>query len=236
MSCTKWPPDEMLPPSNLPRDIDAIDPWIAEFLGKDTKTAKSLMAERLQTDVPNLTPLVDRLAEYVPYQVMFSNGIGYVRCVRRGIDGNGEAFDSILIAQPLSSEDLNKRLEYFDDSMRPLMKEFLSRFAGCGEEMEEEMAGQFCFLKAPLASDFNSRDDDSYGDWRNGLRLYAALNGDSVFIDEHGATAWHVIETDEILPIADNFGDFIKAHADFRSTSGVFDSWAWREFATKNSR
>lgn len=230
MSCTQWPPDEMLPPTGKPTDSGTIDPWIAEFLGKDVKTAKSLMSRRLQTDDPDLVPLVSRLAEYVPYQVMFTGGIGYVRCVRRSVDHNGEVFESIYVAQPLPTDDLNKRAEYFDVSIRPLIVDFLSRFAGCGEEMEGEMAGQFCFLKAPFASDFNSRSDDSYGAWRDGLLLYAAMNGDSVFVDEHGATAWHVLETDEIVPIAEEFGEFLKDHAEFRATPDAFDSWTWREF------
>lgn len=230
MSCTHWPPGEMLPPSNLPTDADAIDPWIAGFLGIDVETAKQLIAKRLQTGEPDLIPLVNRLAEYVPYQVMFSDGIGYVRCVRRSVIRTDEVFESIYIAQPLPPEKLNKRLGQFEDSVRPLIMEFLSRFAGCGEEMEGEMAGQFCLLNAPHASDFNARDDDSYGKWKDGLLLYAAMNGDSVFVDVHGATAWHVIETDEIVPIAEQFGSFLKDHADFRATSDAFDSWTWREF------
>lgn len=233
MSCTRWPPDAMLPPSGKTNDFDAIDPWIADFLGKDVKTAQTLMSQRLHTDEPALVPLVIRLTEYVPYQVMFTGGNGYVRCVRRTVDRDGEAFENVYVAQPLPADDLKRRVEYFDVSIRPLMMAFLSRFAGCGEEMEGAMAGQFCFLNAPRASDLNSRGEDSYGKWRDSVRLYAAVNGDSVFVDEHGATAWHVLETDEIIPIAEAFSEFLKDYADFRATTDEFDSWTWREFCAR---
>ena len=105
----------------------------------------------------------------------------------------------------------------------------MQRFAGSGEEMEG-MAGQFTFRNWPTASDFGPRNDDSFGDWRDAKLFCAAVNGDSVFIKPDGSTAWHVMETDDMITISATLEQFIATYADFRNTHGVFDSWAYREF------
>ena len=73
---------------------------------------------------------------------------------------------------------------------------------GCGEEMEGH-SGQF-------ASDDYDADDvaDKLGEWVNSKLLYSARNGDSVFVDRSGATAWHVLETNEIVPLFNTFPEF----------------------------
>ena len=59
------------------------------------------------------------------------------------------------------------------------------------------------------------------------------MNGDSVFIKPDGSTAWHAIETDDMIPIAATLEEFIAIYADFRNTHDVFDSWAYRQFKNK---
>ncbi len=66
-----------------------------------------------------------------------------MRCVRQYMDAksNMPQYDAIYIARPPAKEIIQKRLEFFDESLRSTMSEFLERFAGSGEEIE--MAGQF---------------------------------------------------------------------------------------------
>ena len=116
---------------------------------------------------------------------------------------------------------------------KPGIGTFLLRFAGSGEEMEGT-SGQFTFRHWPSASAFVSHDNVSLGDWRDARLFYSAMNGDSVFIKPDGSTAWHVLETNAMIPIASSLEEFIAIYADFRNTHEVFDSWAYRQFRDKD--
>jgi hypothetical protein len=235
MGCTDWPPEKMSAPAKVPSNIDDVDPWIAKLLESDVATATAILTKRLATDDASIEPLVGQMLEYVPCQVSFSSGIGYLRCLRRywDMESGQYLYDRIYIAQPLSEELLQSRLDYFDPSVRPLAKTFMQRFAGSGEEMEG-MAGQFTYFIWPSASGFGSRNDDSFGDWRDARLFYAGMNGDSVFIKPDGSTAWHVMETNDIIPIATTLEQFIAIYSDFRKTHDVFDSWAYRKFKNQD--
>ncbi len=231
VGCSDWPPVKMFSPVDVPKNSAVIDPWIAKLLNSNVESARKMLDARLHSDNPRLAPLVKELSEFVPCQVAFSSGVGYLRCVRRYKNrSSGQPnYDVLFIAQPLSSQTLKSRLEYFEESIRPLMEAFLDRFAGSGEEMEGT-AGQFTYRHWSTASDFGARNAESFGDWRDAKLLYAAMNGDSVFIKPDGSTAWHTLETDEMIPIASTLEQFIEVYADFRKTHGIFDSWSYREF------
>ena len=229
--CTGWPPEKMSAPVEVPSNLDDVDPWIAKLLESDVTSAKAMLNKRLATDNASIEPLVGQMSDYFPCQVSFSSGIGYLRCLRRyrDMESGRYLYDRIYIAQPMSEELLQSRLDYFDPSVRPLAKAFMQLFAGSGEEMEG-MAGQFTYVNWPSASDFGSRNENSFGDWRDARLLYAGMNGDSVFIKPDGSTAWHVMETDDMIPIAPTLEQFIAIYSDFRKTHDVFDSWAYRKF------
>ena len=235
MGCNDWPPEKMYSPVAAPANAADVDPWIGKLLDSDVASATKLLNERISSDSVALETLVQRMSEFVPCQVSFSTGIGYLRCARRykDVTSGKYMYDVLYIAQPMPDHVLRSRLDYFDQLVRPLAKAFLLRFAGSGEEMEGT-AGHFTFLHWPTASDFGSRNDESFGDWRDDRLFYAAMNGDSVFIKPDGSTAWHVIETDAMIPIASTLEEFIRIYADFRSTHEVFDSWAFREFKDKD--
>ena len=230
LGCNQWPLKSMYAPSNVPADREQIDPWTSSLLDVDVSTASRILADRLKTEDSELSPLVTRMSEFIPCLVAFASRRGYVRCVRQNVDAhtNRTQYDAIYIAQPLGMETLQRRIEFFDKSLRPTMSEFLLRFAGSGEEID--MAGQFAYDHWPTAEDFGYRDKSSLGDWREATLLYHSLNGDAVFIKPDGATAWRVLETDETIPLAETFTDFVKLYAAFRGTNEVFDSWAYREF------
>jgi len=235
MGCNDWPPEKMYPSVAVPANTEDVDPWIKKLLHSDVASATNLLNARISSDSVGLEPLVRRMSEFVPCQVSFSSGVGYLRCTRRykDVTSGQYMYDALYIAQPMPDQLLRSRLDYFDQSVRPLAKTFLLRFAGSGEEMEGT-AGHFTFLHWPTASDFGSRNDESFGDWRDARLFYAAMNGDSVFIKPDGSTAWHVIETDAMIPIASTLEEFIRIYADFRTTHAVFDSWAYRIFKDKD--
>ena len=113
------------------------------------------------------------------------------------------------------------------------MSEFLLRFAGSGEEIAGT-AGQFTYDNWPTAEEFGYADENSLGDWNQATVFYHSTNGDAVLIKPNGATAWRVLETDETIPLAKNFAEFVELYAAFRGTSEIFDFWAYRNF--KNGR
>ena len=97
-----------------------------------------------------------------------------------------------------------------------------------------DAAGQFAYNDWPTAEEFGYRDKSSLGDWVEATLFYHSVNGDAVFIKPNGTTAWRVMETDETIPLASTFAEFVELYAAFRGTHEVFDSWAYREF--KNGR
>lgn len=232
-----WPPQKMLAPVEIPSQKASIHPWVAELLKMDTAEARKHLNDRLACNSPELSPLIQTMEDFVPVQVAFSSDVGYLRCVRKYKDQSTRqtAYDVVYIAQPLPEDRLESRVAYFDRDVQTLARELLKRFAGSGEEMEGT-AGQFGLHHWPSASDFNSRDANSYGDWRDAKLLYAAMNGDSVFIKPNGATAWHTLETDEMSPIANTLEEFIQVYADFRKTHEIFDSWAYRKFQSDRTK
>lgn len=231
LGCSTWPPQHMDAPSNIPKDISAIDPWISSLLDVDVSAATRIVKERLKSDDPLLAPLIKRMSEFTPYKISFASELGHVRCVRQYVDAstNQTQYDALYLVQRLSNEKLQKRLEFFDDALRPTMSEFLQRFAGSGEEMNGT-AGQFAYDSWPTAREFGYSNEDSLGTWTDATLLYLCLNGDAVFIQPGGATAWRVLETDKTIPLASTFAEFIKLYAAFRATPEVFDSFSYRDF------
>ncbi len=142
---------------------------------------------------------------------------------------NQTQYDAFYLVQPLDAEKLQARVAFFDEALRPTMSEFLSRFAGSGEEMTGA-AGQFSYESFPTAEEFGYADKSSLGTWKDATLFYHSINGDAVFIKPSGATAWRVLETDETIPIATTFAEFIKLYADIRAAHVTFDSWAYRDF------
>lgn len=239
MGCAveKWRPEKMFAAIDVPAEKSSVHPWMAGLLASNVPEAQRHLNERLACDHPELVPIIKMMEGYVPVQMVFSSSIGYLRCVRKYDDHatHKSEYDVLYVAQPLSSEVLESRVTYFDRDVQSLARELLKRFAGSGEQMEES-SGQFTFKHWPSADAFNSREDNSFGDWRDAKLLYAAMNGDSVFIKPNGATAWHTLETDEITPIANTLGDFIETYADFRKTHEVFDSWNYRKYQSERAK
>ena len=235
MGCDDWPPKKLYPPDAVPTNSADIDPWIGKLLNSDVASATKILHERISSDTMGLEPLERLFSEFVPCQVSFSSGTGYLRCMRRHKDiASGQYMvDVCYIAQPIPDRLLRSRLDHIDHSVRPLAEAFFLRFAGAGEEMEGT-SGQFTYSHWPKASSFGTRDDASFNDWRDARLFYAAMNGDSVFIKPDGSTAWHVLETNAMIPIASTLEEFIRIYADFRNTHDVFDSWAYREFKDRD--
>lgn len=231
LGCDSWPPKAMYSPKNVPTDRKEIDAWISTLLDVDVSEASRIVAERLNSDEAELAPLVKRMAEFIPCQVAFASGRGNVRCVRQYVDAetNMIQHDAIYLVQPLSQQVVQERIKFFDESLRSTMSEFLERFAGSGEEIGNA-AGQFAYDHWPTAEEFGYAEKSSLGDWKAATLLYHSMNGDAVFIKPNGATAWRVLETDETIPLATTFPEFIEQYASFRGTHKIFDSWSYRDF------
>ncbi len=233
MGCTveQWPPAKMYSPVNVPKEGSNIHPWIAGLLDADVEGVRKRLADRMECDIPALEPLIQSMDDFVPVQVVFSSNDGYLRCVRRFADSTTRqpVYEAIYISQPLPDDVVETRVAYFDRDVQPLAREFIKRFAGSGEEMEGT-AGQFSLRHWVDATEFNWSEEISLGEWGNSKSFYAALNGDSVFIRPNGATAWLVLETGKVVPIAETLAEFVQLYAGFRATHGVFDSWSCRDF------
>lgn len=232
--CSNKAANKMNPTINIPEDRTTIHPWIAGMLDADFAGVTSAINQRMSAKSSvHTAPLIKTLEGFSPSRIEFHSGVGYILCVKRSSNvSTGSIAERIYIAQPLPEEVLHKRVEHYDESVRPLMAEFFTKFAGCGEEKEGE-SGQFVLMHDAKASDIAHYEPEKLGDWRDARLLYAARNGDSVFINRSGATAWHVLETNQIVTLFDTFPQFIKHYAAFRNSPQVFDSWASREFMSK---
>lgn len=229
--CSGNLPKTRLGAIDVPRDPKTIHPWISDMLDSDVNGVSSAIQKRMSADSSEHTaPLISTVANFVPRRIVFSKGIGYVYCVKRSSLGRStiDVTDQLYIAQPLPEDVIHDRVAFFEEPLRPLMSEFFRKFAGCGEE-KEGIAGQLVMTYFATASDVANYESEKLGEWKNGRLLYAALNGDSVFIDP-SVTAWHVFETNELVPLFRTFPEFIEHYANFRASSEVFDSWASRKF------
>lgn len=231
------PPKRMLPPENLPANRALIHPWIAKILSSDLDGARTIIKRRIATNNPRLLPLVQHMATFTPRQVIFVHGRGYVQCVAKAAipSPEGKGYCWLVYGQPPDSAIVEQRVKYFDDSLRSTMREFYHRFAESGDETPR-LAGQFVredFLTV-RESGFNS--EDSIVGWETSTMLYHSSNGDAVFIKPNGATAWRVLETDQTIPLAATFGEFIEEYVAFRHTDDYFDSWSWRAFRERHMR
>jgi hypothetical protein len=237
LGCSEATPSKMYPPKDLPSNSATIDLWISTFLNADVATATTIVSKRLQSSDPILAPIIERMSEFTPSQIVYSSGVGHVRCIREYKDVSiGQIqYDALYFAQPLATSELKEHVKYFDVALQNTMLEFLTRFAGSGDE-PAAMSGQFAYDSWPTAKDFSCRDSDSLGAWKDAKLLYHSLNGDAVFIRPDGSTAWRVLETDETIPIASTFGEFVELYADFRTTHEAFDSWAFREFRSGRTK
>ncbi|MFN0020827.1 MAG: hypothetical protein ACKVP0_21415 [Pirellulaceae bacterium] len=236
--CSNTPPTSMLAPQGIPADRSQLHPWIAGLMDKDVADVAAAIESRLQENSsPEMMPLIELAADFAPCRIECSNEYGYILCVRRASRGRptGDVTDQLYYAQPLAEVEIVRRVDYFDESLRPLIREFLSKFSGCGEE-KEGFAGQFVLAHDASAAEIAHYEPKKLGDWKDSRLLYAARNGDSVFINKHGETAWHVLETNEVVPLFDSFPEFIRHYASFRATSEVFDSWASRDFLGRGRR
>lgn len=222
----------MLPPAYYPVELSQIHPWIAGLLTQDEASAAGAISTRLSDRAsPETAPLASMAAMFTPCRIEFCSGVGYVLCVRNAVEGgpNGNVTDQLYIAEPLPEKAIQKRVKFFDNKLRPLMTEFLSKYAGCGEEMEGASSGQFVLRQDEPPSAFY--DPETVGEWNDAQLLYTARSGDTLWINKWGATAWGVMELQEIIPLFDSFPELLRHYAEFRVTNWVFDSWSSRDFA-----
>lgn len=228
---SSWPPQEMYAPEGVPKNVESIDPWIASLMNANVSKATGIVNERLKSGDAQLAPIVNLMSKFTPCQVAFSSQRGHVRCVWQYLDvsSNQTQYEAFYLVQPLDAEKLEARVAFFEEGLRPTMSEFLSRFAGSGEEMIGT-AGQFSYDSWPTVEEYGYADKSSLGTWKDATLFYHSINGDTVFINPSGATAWRVLETNETIPIATTFAEFIKLYAGIRATYVTFDSWTYRDF------
>jgi hypothetical protein len=206
--------------------------WIAPLCDQESTTVAASIQERLtDTESPELLALAERLTEFTPYSIEYSDGDAYVFCTRFDARGRlrNDVADNFFLCQPLAEEELESQIAFYDDAIQPLMKSFRSKYAGAGESTTH--SGHFLRNDTP-ASDYDSDTEWRFGKWKDARVLYNAANGDLVMIDRHGATAWHVMETNENIPLTATFPDFLKHYTAFLG-SDVFDSWSSRKFLEK---
>ena len=224
--------DSMLPPLNVPLDASASAPWIHGLLNSDADTVAVAIRDRIVADssFDSTSVMASWIAEYQPRQIVFNESTGFVACIK--IRDNS-VVDRIYVPEPLSDSTIVERTSYFHVDIQAEMAEFFKRFAGVGQEMEGD-AGQFTLYDFPSAAEIAYYKPKTLGDWKTSRLLYSAQNGDSVFVNATGATAWRVMETNELVPLFDNLSTFISHFVQLRSSrDDIFDSWSSRKFLSK---
>ena len=80
-------------------------------------------------------------------------------------------------------------------------------------------------------------DENVLGKWQDSRELYRSRDGDAVFINALGETAWHQHETGDVVPLCQTFPDFINHWVAMRDAKLDFSSWDSLEFlGPDNSR
>jgi hypothetical protein len=159
---------------NIPEDRTELHPWFAGLLKKDAKAVSLSIQQRISMDASlELVPLIDHVAEFVPHRLRCLDGTGFVHCIKQTSQGKPEfrSTEFLIIAQPLPDDVLRSRVNYFEETLRPLIREFLSKFAGCGENIEFERAGQFVIC-ADIAKNVAYYEPEKLG---GGMERYAAV-------------------------------------------------------------
>jgi hypothetical protein len=207
--------------------------WIASLCEREsTNVAAAIQLRLTDTDSPELLLLAKRLAEFTPYSIEYSENNAYVFCSRLDAHGRlqNDVVENYYLSQPIDAAVLRKRVAFYDEKIRALLKSFWSKYAGAGEEMAG-FAGQF-LLEDAECKDYDLEAEERFGKWHAAHVLYNARNNDLVLINPQGATAWFVMETNEVVPLAATFPEFLKHYTAFLG-SDVFDSWSSRKFLEK---
>lgn len=219
VGCQDWSLSKLKRIGTFPSDRSKLHPWFASLMNQDAETIAKKIQQRLTTDAStDLAPLIEHTALFVPHRVCCRNEIGYIACVKRESRDKKmlRPSDLLMIAQPLSDEVVRQRCDDFDETIRPLMHEFLSKFAGFGEDMEINFAGQFVLDKWRHAKEVVTGESSSLAEWADAIVIYSAYDGDSLMINKHGATAWYVAETKQVMPLFDTFPEFIRHYVALR--------------------
>lgn len=207
----------------------------------NVQQATQHLEQRLGKCGDELEPLNKVVREFVPYQCAFSKLfrvganqtdeiIGHVRLVRHRPSGQTakDQWRAVYLAQPLPQKAIDSRVMYFEESIRSLMHRFFERYAGFGDQMTGQ-SGQFMWDDESFEN-FNWEDTPAVRPWIQAKVLYVAMNGDTILILPSGKTAWHVFDSNEIVPIGDAFPDFIKLYSQFLKGSIELDAYSWQEF------
>lgn len=239
--CQQKMSSKMIVNGDLPKDRSELHPWIAGMLDQDSDFVADKIRQRVTANAsPMLAPLIDYIAEFVPTRLDFVEERAFLTCLRRTTLGQRifHGNDFLVFAQPLPDEVIEERVHYFDEELRPIMREFLSKFAGFGSEIEGKHAGQFSFNSFPPAKIVAYYDPEELGDWKDARVLYHSSVGDLLLINNRGETAWHEFTEGEIVPLFNSFElmvkHFVELHRSCTETS--LDSWSSRELLRRSQQ
>jgi hypothetical protein len=231
--CQRQPRTALAPPKDLPRDTSTLHPWIRALLSETRPGVEQQIKERWGVArEPSICFLRDVLLEFVPRNIEFKDGVGYVLCLRNATldDQSIDVGNVFYVCQPLTDSELDSTVAFFDPEVRPIAREFFAMFAGCGEETPQ-IAGQFCGADILLARDFVYENTLHAADWQTARVLYHSRFGDAVLITPNGKTGWFVMDQNRIVDLLPDLASFITFYARFRKyTSDVFDYYRSTEF------
>ena len=218
----------MKPPLNLPPNADDIHPWMADLINKQPDGIKQAIAQRLASMPEELAPFTRHIESYAPVRLTFhrirSGHIGYVMCVRKSLP-NQQMFSTgefLLLGEPLPDSIIDEFSSFYDPSIQDMMRSFWSVAGYVGDEMAGTSGA---FGSHGIAYELVDIEPVQLGEWSDSRELYRGRNGDSVFINPMGRTAWHQFETGKIIPLFDDFPKFLKHWAAVRNSKLDFNSW-----------
>jgi hypothetical protein len=192
-------------------DRGALAPWLAEIVSEAPQRVREILTARW-ADIaqPCNRSLRDRLLQFLPYSIIRFEKSRYLRLCLPDADRN-RVGNSIFVATPLPATLAAERLEEFHLADNTEFAEFLHFFAGLRESMPP-LSGSFLYDEEwQVAENIVFDGCEDFDDWKTGVVIYGATNGDCLVLHPVGRVAWFAHEENCFGNFFSSFGEFLNS-------------------------
>lgn len=180
---------------------------------------------------PELQLLREKLLGFIPYGLSCSGERVYLRMDHPELPGGVERIgDCYYLSEPGSNDEMAVILSRFGIGACPGLAEFFVLFRGLRESID--MAGGFELPSewrtfGEVIEPWKDYIDDlaAIEAWEGSVKIYHALNGDLVLMNQAGGTAWWRIGGQSIQPIEARFEGFLSYFRRHLDRHWPFDSY-----------
>ncbi len=207
--------------------------WARVTLGLDSKGVRNLLASRWPVPAdPALALLRQKFLTYTPVAIVTYDLRDYLQLDHPEVTGDSEVGDSYYVASPVPREEVEATMTAAlgDREIRPTLSPAFVEFHSLFPDLREDFQTSGHFIRPEewktLAEEMEDCEElEETGDWQDALWIYHGRNGDMLVLSPSGAVAWYSLGENEITPIADSFGDFLRHFVDHLEKRWPLDSY-----------